>query len=59
MVTPPKNLDIDLGAVKNQVYSTAFKRFTKEVTTVNGRNPAPTGMYKTLVNNGINYLSTG
>jgi len=29
-------------------------------TTVDGRNPAkPPGMYKTLVNNGINYLSTG
>ena len=28
--------------------------------TVDGRNPAPPGMYKTpVVNNGINYLSTG
>ena len=29
-------------------------------TTVDGRNPAPPGMYKTLqINSGINYLSTG
>jgi len=27
--------------------------------TVDGQNPAPPGMYKTLVNNGINCLSTG
>jgi len=25
---------------------------------VDGRNPAPPGMYKPLKNNGINYLST-
>ena len=27
--------------------------------TVGGRNPAPPGMYKTLKNNGINYISFG
>ena len=27
--------------------------------TVDGRNPAPLGMYKTLWKRGINYLSTG
>ena len=27
--------------------------------TIDGRNPVPPGMYKNLVNNGTNYLSTG
>ena len=30
-----------------------------KLNTVDGRNPAPLGMYKTPVNSGINYLSTG
>ena len=46
----------------NRIWKPTFTCMTsrdendKNKHTVDGRNPAPPGMYKTLVNNGINYL---
>ena len=40
-------------------HTMVFLETCRNFATVDGRNPAPPGMYKTHVNDGINYLSTG
>ena len=47
----------DSEKMENQIWKVIKPLATNN--TVDGRNPAPPGMYKTLPNNGINYLSTG
>ena len=49
-------LEFQVPSNKNQhIYSTLKKNENHRLNTVDGRNPAPPGMYKTLVNNGRNY----
>ena len=58
-MTPNMERNYTFFAKASAFEQSPLVKFPGCVPTVDGRNPAPPGMYKTLMNNGIFTISTG
>ena len=54
-----RGLVVDAIIGRVELYTRSKNRLDAPSTTVDRRNPVPPGMYQTLINKGLNYLSTG